>query len=146
MGSDNGDQRNSGKNNGRNPRGRKQRPMSSRRRPGRPSIEALEQRTLLDGGGLTGPPPSKALNSNVAHVKNAPLANTGQNLIGLYMEYQQYLQSGSHQPFQSSYASMIRIKSNFVGVDALGYGDFSTYLTNLKNLGMQVVATDSNYK
>jgi hypothetical protein len=109
----------------------------------RPLMESLEARTLLSNS----PPNWKPTNNNLADYQNGPMALAGQYLVTLYEQYQSYVQtSNGQQPFQSNLSSLIEIKGDQVGVDVTGWGNFSTFETQLQNLGMQIGASDSNYE
>jgi large repetitive protein len=132
------------KSNGRNPRpGRRQSGGNDAdRRRRQPILEGLEQRTLLDGGALMQNPPTwKPTNTNVLDVKNGPLAKAGQDLIKIYSEYQDFIHLGGN--FNSSLSNRVEFKGTNVGVNVRGFGDFNAFVASLRNLGMQVVATNS---
>jgi len=99
-------------------------------------FDQLEERTLLDG---SGPVPWFPSSSDIADVKNGPMANAGVELIKVYQAYQNFGGDGSRvaQAFPQ-----IRITGNSVGVDVKGTGDFNQFLSSLQTAGMQVTATD----
>jgi len=83
---------------GRN-EGPKRRPGDTRRsRIGKPTVESLEQRRLLDASSNN--PVWRATTNDVYDVKNGPMANLGPELITVYKEFSQYSQGGSQGTFQ----------------------------------------------
>src|SRR5689334_11843105 len=104
--------------NGRN-EGPKRRPGDPRRnRFGKPSIESLEHRRLLEGS------PWKSTTTDVFDFKNGPMANLGQDLGTVYREYYQFSQGGGQGQFTSSKSNVIMFRGNSVGVQVSGTGDF----------------------
>ncbi len=130
----------------RNP-GRRRGAQSGRKRT-LPELESLESRRLL-AGPSDSPPAWHPTSLDPADVKNGPLANAGQELINIYLEYQAYKQAGG-QPnqFHSSQANTIRFQGNQVGVYVRSYGDFNTFVSLLSganiNMSIQSKSATSN--
>jgi hypothetical protein len=108
------------------------------------ALESLESRRLLAGGGTLWQPTT----TNITDTQNGPLANAGQNLIRVYLDYQKYLQDGSVGSFATSTDNSLRnileFQGNDVGVDVKGLGDPTTFLTDLRADGMQIQNYDSS--
>jgi hypothetical protein len=85
-------------------------------------------------------PPSTG---DMGDVKNGPLAKAGQSLIGVYLDYQEYVQAGGSGPFSSKRAANVLIDGTNVGVDIRG-ADLNDLVTTLSHLGMQIEITDAN--
>ncbi|AGA27517.1 hypothetical protein [Singulisphaera acidiphila] len=83
--------------------------------------------------------------TDIGDVKNGPLAKAGQSLIGVYQDYQQYVEAGGNGPFASPRGAGIMIEGTNVGVMIRG-NDWIALQTALSELGMQIRATDSNTK
>ncbi|HWE38007.1 MAG TPA: Ig-like domain-containing protein [Isosphaeraceae bacterium] len=117
----------------------------------RPRVEALEDRRLLAIPGS--PPPAWVpTTANLHDVNNGPLAKAGAALITTYFNYQNYLTIQNHSPsfaasVQNTQAKTLQFQGDSVGVDVSIFTDAkSSYAdaeTALKNLGMQVTATDA---
>ncbi|HEX8204138.1 MAG TPA: hypothetical protein VF590_26915, partial [Isosphaeraceae bacterium] len=107
-------------------------------------FERLEGRTLLAVGDLT--PTFRPVNGDLADVKNGPLAVAGQDLVGIYQEYQAFLRGGGTGAFVSGRAGQIRVQGSLVGVDISATGDLDGFVNQLRNLGMQVEASDPGLK
>jgi hypothetical protein len=126
------------KRNGRNQGPDRRRGVKGQRRRGFPRVESLENRVLLDGGVHGWKPTS----TDLADVRNGPMANEGQTLINVY---QDFLKTGDASKFASSFPEL-RFQGNNVGISVNGTGDFNSFLTSLKNLGMQVSASSAKYE
>lgn len=124
--------------NGRNQGPDRRRGDKGQRRRGFPNVESLEGRVLLDGGANGWHPTS----TDLKDVRNGPMANEGQDLINIYQEYLKQPTNTTALPAKFSY---IRFQGNSVGIDVKGQGDFNTFLTSLRNLGMQVTASSEKY-
>jgi hypothetical protein len=74
-------------------------------------------------------------------VKNGPLAKAGQTLIGVYLDYQEYLKAGGTGPFSSKRAANVLLDGTNVGVDIRG-ADLDDLVTTLSHFGMQIKTTD----
>jgi hypothetical protein len=83
--------------------------------------------------------------TDIGDVKNGPLAKAGQSLIGVYQDYQQYVEAGGNGPFASPLGASVLIDGTNVGVVIRG-DDWTTLQTTLAELGMQIRATDPNTK
>jgi hypothetical protein len=72
-------------------------------------------------------------------------ANAGNILNTIYQEYQQFKKDGGTGTFTSSWSPFVMIQGTSVGVDVHGNGsgNFDSLVVTLRNLGMQVTATDS---
>ncbi len=114
-----------------------------RRRQALPILEPLENRRLLAAPGY-GPPTWVPTTTNIADVKNGPLAKAGQDLISLYQEYQTYLANdGVAGQFHSKQAGRLEIQGTNVGVDVNVYGDLNAYALAAARLGMKIGAIDT---
>src|SRR5689334_10045377 len=98
----------SNKGNGRNQGPGRRRNGNNGERKSSPALEALESRTLLDGGGIIphAVPTWVPTSTDLHDVKNGPMANAGPDLISIYFEYQAFLQNG-HGNFTSAKAPYI---------------------------------------
>ncbi|SIO58980.1 hypothetical protein SAMN05444166_5882 [Singulisphaera sp. GP187] len=83
--------------------------------------------------------------TDIGDVKNGPLAKAGQSLIGVYQDYQQYMEAGGNGPFASPLGANVMIEGTSVGVMIRG-ADWNALQTTLVELGMQIRATDPNTK
>ena len=110
----------------------------NKRRRGLPSVESLEGRLLLDGGGRTWQPTS----TDLADVRNGPMANEGATLIGVY---QNYLKAGGNASSLAGQYPDLQFKGDKVGVSISGTGNFNTFLTSLTSLGVSVTTSSSLY-
>lgn len=112
-------------------------------------VESLENRALLTGPSST-PPAWHPTTTNLADVKNGPLALAGQQLVQIYQEYLTYAQSGGQGgAFKSSLSKLISFNGTNgtnVGVDIRGYGDFVSFQTALRNIGMNIGAVDPTHQ
>lgn len=106
------------------------------KRLGRFLLESLEDRMMLDGGMSAWKPTS----SDVSDVRNGPMGNAGQYLIQVHNEYQNFLNNGGIGNFRSSLEGFVQFSGDRVAVDVVGLGDFDQFTTNLKNVGMQILA------
>jgi len=91
------------------------------------------------------PRPHPSVSNPTPNAAHTLPANAGQILNTIYQEYQAYLANGGSGSFKSSESFMIVISGNNVGINAHGNGsgNFSAYVTALKDLGMQVQASDA---
>ena len=116
-----------------------------RRRMSILSMERLENRRLLTGGGIT--PGSggglnwHATNSNLLDPQNGPLANLGPAAIDAYSDFLKYLNAGAKGTFTTSQSKDIYFVGDDIGMDIRGYGNFSTFEASLVSLGVVVTAT-----
>ena len=99
-------------------------------------IESLESRTLLSGW--------KPTNNNLADAQNGPMANEGQTLVDLYQSFLKTTGSISSLESQTQF-DLLQFKGNSVFLDVKVTGTFSTAVTSLKDLGMQVTTTGGGY-
>lgn len=108
------------------------------------AMESLENRRLLTTTTQSYPPLWTPTNNNVFDAQHGPLADEGADLVSIYKEYQDYigkLPAGHSVDFVSTKAKEINFRGNSVEIDARGYGPGSTFVANLKALGMQVTQT-----
>ena len=98
-------------------------------------IESLESRTLLSGW--------KPTNNNLADAQNGPMANEGQTLVDLYQSFLKTTGSISSLESQTQF-DLLQFKGNSVFLDVKVTGTFSTAVTSLKDLGMQVTTTGAD--
>jgi len=72
-------------------------------------------------------------------------ANAGEILNTIYQEYQKFESGGGTGTFTSIWSPYVMIQGSNVGVEVHGNGsgDFDSLVSALKNLGMQVTATDA---
>jgi large repetitive protein len=106
------------------------------------ALEALEMRTLLTGGGNQVAPTWQPTTTNLLDLRNGPLAKAGEYLDAIYFEYQHFLQSGGTGTFTSTLSKVVDTHGDLVNVDARGWGNFSNYVTSLRDIGMQVAGVD----
>lgn len=85
----------------------------------------------------------KSTTNDVSDVKNGPLAKAGQSLIGVYQDYQEYVEAGASGPFSSKRADNVRIVGTNVAINVRG-PDLNDLVATLSQLGMQIQATDPN--
>ena len=120
----------------------RRRDKKNARRQGFSRLEWLEGRVLLSGGG-GGNPVWKPTSTNLADVQNGPMANMGQDLIGVY---QTFLHSSGDVSQLPAKFPLLQFKGNsvFVGVNS-GGGDFQQFTSSLTNMGMQITASSAYY-
>ncbi len=101
-------------------------------KPGRKRVvprleaESLEARQLMAGPGDQAPA-WRPTSLDPADLKNGPLARAGQELAGVYREFQSFQMSGRPvEQFQSSNPSL-RVRNGTVAVTINAYGDLTTY-------------------
>jgi hypothetical protein len=102
------------------------------------SLEDLEGRSLLS----VVPPAWQPTSTDPLDVKNGPLANAGQTLISIYAEFQDFIKLQPDSRFVSSFSEIVEFRGNEVGIEVRGWGDLGTFVSSLRNLGMEVTATD----
>ena len=126
-------------NNGKGENSQGRRGGKSRRR-GFPTVESLESRLLLDGGGNGWKPTT----TNIGDVQNGPMANLGGQLISVY---QTYLHDGGDAVQVAKAFPLFQFQGNKIRIDVTGNntGDFNAYVTALKNLGMDVGLSSATY-
>ena len=127
---------------GRNqgPEGRKG--QKNPKRQGLPRIEFLESRRLLST--VANPPGHwTATSTNLLDAQNGPMANLGTGLVGVY---QAFLNSGGNTSELATEFPKYEFDNGLVGmsVKALG-GDFSQFLTQLTDAGMQITDSSTTY-
>lgn len=83
--------------------------------------------------------------TDISDIKNGPLAKAGQSLIGVYQDYQQYVEAGGNGPFVSPRGAGVMLEGLNVGVMIRG-DDFTALQSMLTELGMQIQATDPHTK
>ena len=104
------------------------------KRRGFPKLEWLEERHLLSGGSGWHP-----TSTNLADAQNGPMANLGTDLVKVYSQFQ----SGHGDTAKLAAAfPYLEFQNDSVFVGMSSYKDFSTFQTELNNLGMR--ATDSS--
>ncbi len=123
----------------------------SRRRgkatPGRqsfPRIESLEERRMLTGGGGGIPAPLwTPTSSNLLDAQNGPMANLG---VGLVDVYAAYVKGGTSPSSLQAEFPLDEFQNGLVGLQlkSLG-GDFSQYVSQLTDVGMQITTSSSYY-
>ena len=129
----------SDKRNGRDDRGKGRGKFDPRRnRIGLPGLEGLENRRLL----ATWQPTSQ----DIYDVQNGPMANLGANLVGIFREYNNYLQTGAQGVYTPAAAKTVVFRGTNVGVDVRGIGDFGTFQQSLQALGMNITGTSEAIK
>jgi hypothetical protein len=84
-------------------------------------------------------------NGDVSDDQNGPLANAGDTLIAVYLDYQKFVDGGGKGTFTTSQSSTVEIVGTSVGVDVHGTpGSLASLQGELASLGMQIQGTDSN--
>ena len=110
-----------------------------------PRIEFLEERRLLSTTPESGIPAPlwTPTSTNLFDVQNGPMANLGQQLIGIY---QSYVDSGGNTSQLAAQNPLIEFNNGMVGIQvkSLG-GSFSAFTSQLTNLGMDVTTTSTLY-
>jgi hypothetical protein len=87
--------------------------------------------------------PVSTPSSNINDPENGPLAKAGFDLFTIYQEFEA---QGGSSTFTSSKAGTIRFHGTSVGIDAhMAGGSFSTYVSALTALGMQVQTQDATH-
>src|SRR3954447_19617627 len=82
-----------------------------RRRRAMLQMESLERRTLLTNS----PPNFVPTSMDVADVQHGPMANEGQTLIRVYLDYQNYKAAGQGGQFATSSMNSLRKYVKFSG-------------------------------
>src|SRR5579883_1664567 len=120
------------KGNGQNLGPDRRRGAKARRRKDLLKVESLEDRVLLDAA-----TPSLAVSwhptsTNLADVENGPMANEGQDLIGVY---QAYLHNGGNASQFPTQFPTLQFQGNMVriGVNATSANNFNAFVTSLQN-------------
>ncbi len=115
------------------------------RRNGIPSIEFLEQRQLLTGNTNVLPAPlwTPSDPGNLLDAQNGPMANLGAGTVDIYAAY---LKNGGNTSQLAAEFPSVEFENGLVGlnVKSLG-GDFSQFVTQLTNVGMQITTTSAPY-
>jgi hypothetical protein len=114
-----------------------------------PSLESLELRTLLTGGPASTQPTWMPTSTDVADVKNGPLANAGTDLIRVYQQYQAYVHNGGKPENFKSSDPNLRIQNGMIGVDVRTYGDVNAFRNAVQNdarVGMIVTGTSQQFQ
>src|SRR5262249_39525338 len=125
--------------NGRGNGPNRRRGNNNAKRRGTPRLEFLEGRVLLAGGN----PIWKPTSTNLADVRNGPMANLGGDLIAVYQKY--LANHGDVASIAKSYPSILFQDSKVgVGLKSLG-GDFNQFTSSLQSLGMQITASSAFY-
>jgi hypothetical protein len=124
--------------------GSKRRPGDPRRaRRERPNLEGLEKRRLLASSvTINNPPPYRATSTDPYNVQSGPLADLGPQLIQVYHDYVNFETAGGQGTFVDPLIKQVFFDGSAVGVDARGYGNFTTFEQSLQKIGMIVYATD----
>jgi hypothetical protein len=107
-------------------------------------LEALESRTLLDGGGVPRP---WLTNNNLADTQNGPMANAGPLLIKAYQDYQAYLATGQRDSFATSGSNsqrgVVRFDGDNAYLDVVILGDLRQGQGALSLAGMKITGSDA---
>jgi large repetitive protein len=116
------------------------RSAKGRSKPRTINLELLEERCMLTGGGgsLNGPPTWHPTNSNLSDALNGPMANAGTDLINIYSEYQAFVSNHIGGEFNPAQSNIIFFQGNDVGIDIRGFGNQTSFVTALQNMGMQI--------
>src|SRR5262245_12419392 len=105
-------------------------------------LEALESRTLLDGGGVPRP---WLTNNNLADTQNGPMANAGPLLIKAYQDYQAYLATGQRDSFATSGSNsqrgVVRFDGDNAYLDVVILGDLRQGQGALSLAGMKITGS-----
>jgi len=124
--------------NGREQGSRERRTTKLARRRGLLKLEWLEERVLLSTL-VRGQPTS----TNLADVQNGPMANLGQQMIGVYESFVNAQGQTCQLPSQFPYFSF---QGDMIQAEFQEYGtNFSQFQTQLQNLGMQVTVSSAYY-
>ena len=110
----------------------------------RPQLEPVERRLLLTTypGTSLGAQPWHATSTNLADVQNGPMANAGQDLINVCQALQDNGGDAAKLPGQFP---LLMFQGDMVNVGVNGIGDYNTFLTSLRDFGMQISASDPTY-
>ena len=119
------------------PNGRRNKKQARRRNAFR--LELLESRTLLSQANPYDHPTS----TNLADAEHGPMANLGVDLVNIYESFTKGQTNAA--TFQAKYPDY-EFQGNSVMVDLSANGSYNQLLTEVKNLGMQVVASSSTYQ
>src|SRR5271157_331110 len=96
----------------------------------------LEERVLLSTATRFQP-----TTTNLADVQNGPMANLGQQMIGVY---QSFVNSGGQASQLATQFPYLSFQGNMVLAGFQEYGtNFSQFQTDLQNLGMQVTVSSA---
>ncbi len=132
------------KSNGRNHKLDRRRGKSSASRQGLPRIETLEDRRLLSGGSNPTPIWKPTDPGNLADAQNGPMANLGASAVNIY---EAYIQSGDNTSSLTQQFPGVEFQGGNVGLQLkmLYGGDFSQFLTQVQDAGMQVSTSSAYY-
>ncbi len=123
----------------------RRRNQKSTKRNDRPRLEMLEERRLLSTTpDSTIPAPLwTPTTTNLFDVQHGPMANLGQTLIGIY---QSYVQTGGSTSQLAAENPRVEFNNGMVGIQvkSLG-GSFTSFVTQLQDVGMQVTDTSTLY-
>src|SRR5262245_42170403 len=127
---------------GRNHGLNRRRGKASSGRHNLPRIESLEDRRLLSGGD-TLTPIWHPTSTNLLDAQNGPMANLG---VGLVNVYAAYVNNGSSTDGLQARFPQDEFQNGMVGLElkSLG-GDFSQYLSQLTEVGMNITTSSSYY-
>jgi large repetitive protein len=124
----------------RGPKGRKGHQYP--RRQGLPRIESLESRRLLSGS-TTPAGHWTPTDTNLFDVQNGPMANLGAGLVGVY---QTFVESGGNTSQLAAEYPKYEFDNGMVGMSVRSLdGDFSQFLTQLADAGMQITDSSATY-
>ena len=110
-----------------------------------PSLESLEDRRLLTGGGGTsGTPLWTPTSTNLLDAQNGPMANLGVNIVDIYAAYEK---GGNSAADLQAEFPQDEFQNGMVGLQLkmLNGGDFSQYVSQLTNVGMSVTTSSDYY-
>jgi hypothetical protein len=119
----------------------------NQRRFGRPNLELLESRRMLS---QMGPPvqPSPVpvytpTDTNLFDAQHGPMATLGVSLVNIY---QAFIQSGGNTSLLTTQFPTVSFQNGMVGVQLkTNSSDFSNFVTQLTDLGVNVATTSSYY-
>lgn len=86
-------------------------------------------------------PQQSATSGDFSDVKNGPLAKAGPMLIGLFLDYQEFVRTGATGRFSSARAAGLLVQDANVKLDVRGPA-LDRLVPALRDLGMQVEADD----
>lgn len=113
----------------------------------RSAVEPLERRVMLSSVGVFRPPVAfTPTSTDVADLKNGPMANVGQQLVEIYREYRRFKRNtAADVDFVSKLRDSIVIGQDRVGVTVRGRGTLEALTQRLRDSKAQIIFRNRQY-